>query len=165
MEFNEIVVTWIYPILIKEGFQIIENRKNYLHFKSDNVGITISRNQMENSNMIQFSLGEKTYYSLDEKAVKYLFDKEIKIDAVSPKDFISNLTLFLQGYGRSLLAGDKTFFDKFKDFVHKNNKEYTDHLTKSQILNEADKAWNKKNYSDFIKFINFLDKESLSRYS
>lgn len=159
MEYNTLVRTSLFPILNKYGFDIAEEFKNIVRFKSSKIEINIVFNDFENSNYISIGKQNEVLYPLNDNAIRIIFNSELHIEQVPPEVFVQNLSIiFQQKEGIEILNGKIEPFIAFK-LVEIN--DYNVALIQRQILETASKAWKMNDYKAFVKSIDEIDIEKI----
>lgn len=161
MKFNRLIKKQLFPILQKEGFEILEESKNVVSFASSFIEINLVYNEYENSNYISIGKLGETLYPLNDNVIKNIFNSELHINQVTCEVFIKNLTLiFQQKEGIEILKGNIKDLIKF---IEKGINDYHSELFKKQILETALQAWEVKNYKSFINNIDSLGFEKIPK--
>jgi hypothetical protein len=159
MEFNTLVKTQLLQILEKHGFEITEEFKNIIRFQSSVIEINIVYIDYEKSCYISIGKKGESLYELRNNALRELLNSSLSIERVSLTVFVQNLfTFFETKEGVALLKGDIDDFIKFK--ISEDN-NYTIELLQRQVLETASRAWERKNYKEFIKSIDEIDIEKI----
>lgn len=154
MEFNTLVKTKLFPILQKHGYIKLEESKNYISFLSAALKINVIYNDRENSNLIQLGHPAVFLYPLNDEAVQAVFHSDLPVERVSSETFVNNLcTLFQQKEGAEILNGH---MKELSSFIDQQSHDYTAALLKRQALAAASRAWDRKDYGEFIKCLDKL---------
>lgn len=160
MEFNKLVIDR-FNLIFQKNIHVIEQFRNYVKIKLDDVVITVSRDEREGSNSIYIGRKESSLYPLNENVLKDVFNSALKIDYVTPEVFVNNLVTFFAAEGNALIAGNPDALKKVEKYVDKVSNEYTKELIDNQNLAAANKAWEEGNYKDFIKYLDRTDRQKL----
>jgi hypothetical protein len=151
MEFNILVKKELLPILQNKGFQVVEELNNVVRFSSSNMEVGLAYNSYENSNFIEIGKLGENLYPLSDNVVKNIFNSDLKISKVTPDLFVKNIALlFSQKEGTEILKGN---IKSLVNFIEHECSNYTFELIKLQTLETASKAWEKNDYTEFIKII------------
>lgn len=161
MEFNQLVIEKILPLLKGYDFVVVEEYKNYFRFKSNIVEAKISYNELDRTSLFEIGKADEFLYPLNDKLIKQVFALDLKVDQVTKEVFVDNVALFLKKSGSVLLRDDETKFFELKIFTEKESEEYTSQLLQEQNLAAANKAWENGNYKEFIKIIDQTNKDKL----
>lgn len=161
MEFNQLVSNRLGLIFQKHNLHFIEQFKNHVKLKSDSVIITISHDERENSNAFYIGSNEDFLYPVDEYVLKRAFNSDLKISNVTQEMFINNLAVFFEGEGKPLIAGNTYALEAVEKYVYKEGEAYTTQLVDKQNLDAANRAWEERNYKDFIKYLDKTDRQKL----
>ena len=163
MSFSEIILEKLGITFKRYNFNIVEQRDDYLKLHSDNLEITFSYNQLENSNTFFLNKNvEKTHsIEIDNETLKSFFNSDLRLSEVAINLFINNLILFFENEGKPLLIGDLNRINELEKFSLERSRTYTKNILEKQILKAADNAWNKSNYEEFISLIGQINKDKL----
>jgi hypothetical protein len=163
MEFNKLIFEKLGLIFQKYNLHLVEQRSNYLRLQSSSVIIIISQNPLENSNTLWIgrNAANSDQVEIDNKTLRLFFKSDLRLSEVTINTFIDNLVLFFEKEAKPILNGDLVEITRLEEFDLERSHLYTEKLLKKQTLEAADKAWENKNYNEFIKLINQTNKESL----
>lgn len=161
MEFNKLVFKELGIIFKSNNLHIIEQSNNHVKLKSKSLVITLIHDERENSNGIYVGSNEDFLYPVNEFILKNAFNSNVKIDNVTPEVFLNSLCIFFENDGKSLISGNQYALEVIKKYVYNASETYTDLIVNTQILEAANKAWDKRNYKEFIIYIDKLDKQIL----
>ncbi len=160
MDFEE-NIKHLTPFFQQHGFTISDAWKNYMQYNSDTVSVIFSYDEREKS----FSTfagrkhGQSVLLSFD--VIENIFSESL--DIYNGNSIADREIHFFSGQGKGLLTGDVTTLNRLEKYSELEAKRYTDDLVSRQKISLADKAWNNKEYLDFIKFLDELDKNSLPK--
>src|ERR1700694_6040620 len=141
MEFNALVSDRLDLIFQKHNLHVIEQFKNYVKFRSDNIILTISHNDRENSNSLFIGRNESALYPIDDNVLKDVFNSVLKINYVTPEVFVNNLAVFFEEEGKQLISGNADTLNAVEKYIYAKSEEYTLQLMEQQNLDAANKAW------------------------
>jgi hypothetical protein len=161
MEFNQLVVKNIVPLFEGHGFLIVEQYKNYFHFKSNLVEATISYNELDRTCLFEIGKANEFLYPVNDNLIKQVFGLDVKVNQVTKEVFVDNITLLLKSNGSVLLRGDESKLLELKIFSEKESEIYTSQILQEQNLTAANKAWENGSYKEFVKIIDQLNKDKL----
>jgi hypothetical protein len=161
MDFNQLVIDEIFPILSAYDFSISENFHNVLRFKSTEVGLSISYDQIDRTGLIEAGKRDGFLYPLDDELVKNVFGSSIKIEQTNMDVFVHNVALFLKTDGSSILTGDRIKMEQIKEFVERESEVYTSKLVQEQTLMQVDKAWSAGQYPEVVRLMDELKNQDL----
>jgi len=158
MRYDDIIIA-ISPIFFKHGFVIAESSINYTKFESSSVTFTFAFDQRENSFFTY--LGRKNGYQspLSDNVTRDVFQEDIS--SYKERSVEENLIHFFTGKGLPILKGDENILNNLELYSKKRNKEYHEQLMHQQKISLADNAWKNRDYIDFIKHIDSIDKNLL----
>lgn len=158
MDFNNIVKTILGPTLTENSFVIDEEGKDYIAFKNSAKNITIRLGLYRyggNEMSVSLSLGDE-YFHIEDSLEFYGNLGHIPIhlrDEGLAKESLEMLKNILLRNNGELLNGDKECFAKLIAIRNKTNKEYNDKRDLEYLTNQANTAWNDKDYSKFIELV------------
>ena len=159
MEFNRIVLEKLFPVLQKDGFEIVEEFQNILRFESPKMKVNVVYNEYDRSNFIELGKRGETLYQLNDSVIKRVFNSELMIDEVIPEVFVENLNdIFQQKEGAEILKGNINYLVYYIKLECHN---YTNKLVQNQILNIASKAWDNKDFRSFVDNIDKIEIEKI----
>ncbi len=161
MEFNQLIIRDIVPLFEGNGFLVIEQYKNFFHFKSKTVEATISYNELDRTCLFEVGTINDFLYPISDNLIKQVFDLDIKINQVTKEVFVDNIALLLKKNGSALLRGDESKLLEVKFFIERESEAYTSKVLQEQNLAAASKAWENGNYKEFVKIIDQLNKDKL----
>jgi len=161
MELGELAYERINDLLIQYNFKIEKQSSNQIVYQSDHLSITLSHNSYELANYLW--IGQKGFWEteINDHILEQLFKTSIRLENLSIEQFIHEVHRFLRGEGRIILTEQVESGKKLKRFDSKRSKDYTNELLDKQYLDAASKAWNARNYIDFIENLNRLDRDKL----
>jgi hypothetical protein len=160
MNYKEIIKK-LNPIFEINGFEIDESLRNFTKYQSEFVTINISFDEKEKS--LSIFIGKKNGFlsELTDKTYIDFFGESSQ--SINGNDFSEKFIHFLAGKGNALLEGNLKILDALELYSFNEAKVYTTSLMNRQYINDADNAWNKNNFSDFLKFINCVNENDLSK--
>jgi hypothetical protein len=163
MSFSEIILEKLGITFKKYNFHIVEQRDDYLKLHSDNLEISFSQNQPENSKTFSLNKSLKKTHSIeiDNETLKSFFNSDLRLSEVAFNLFINNLISFFENEGKSLLMGDLNKINELESFSLERSQIYTHNILKKQILKAADNAWDQRNYKEFISLIGQINNDKL----
>ena len=143
-------------ILSLYNFSVSNEYDNFVEFSNDIYSITVSHNQMENSNSL--SIGKKNSHliEINKRILKSIFNLDINIENLPFIQFLENVEKVLNSIVKLLFSKDSTLIEEMEDLDYLEAKRYTRQLIHNQNLKIADKAWNEKKYSEFIRIFDEL---------
>jgi hypothetical protein len=143
----------------KSKFEVAESFKNFIVYESNHLTVTLGYDFRDNSISTFVEKKGGPQIELSEDVLSKCFDCNIKL--CNDGHFAENLIAFFNDKGNSLLKGELDILRKFEGHSNQLSKKYTTNLITRQTLNNADKAWTDKNYSEFIKCIDNVERFSL----
>ena len=161
MEFNKLIRISLLPILNKYEFDIAEEFKNIVRFQSSVMKVNVGFNKYEKSNFIEIGRKNEQLYPLNNNTIRIFFNSELPIEQVTPKIFVENLSVvFQQKEGIEILKGN---IKLLVEFIEKEIHDYNSEFMQRQTLETASKAWEKGDYKAFVKSIDEIDIEKVSK--
>lgn len=161
MEFIEAILHKTKEIILKYGFEIVEQRKDYLRLKSINLEIIIVKNHYEKTQTL--FLGKANKVEIDNEVLQYFFNSDLRLSNVSQEEFINNLLLFFKEEEGLWLGDQSKVISTLEQFDLERSKEYTKDFSNKQSLIDADAAWENKDYQLFIKVLSHIDQNELPK--
>ena len=152
----DLTMEMVGPILTEYGFKVIERFNNYVRLESPKVAIIIAYDEREKTGSVFVGERNSDLDLLHRENIRDIFD--YAIEHPRGNDF---LTDFLKDKGKGILTGDLLKLRELDKYERKRSKIYTDNIVNGQNIRDADKAWNEKDYLNFIKTIDKVDKSSL----
>lgn len=153
MEFNDLIKGNILPILNRYGFEIVEERKNFILFRSSIMKVKMVFNECDKTFLIEIGKIGDMLYPLNDEVINHVFNLKLSIKDVDINLLVKNVVLLFQSKkGIDLLEGNVKLL---KDAIYEQSEIYTSEIIRNQILNIALKAWEVK---DYIKYIGNIDK-------
>lgn len=163
-EFNEIVLKQVGSIFSKYNLRLIENYKNYLKFKSDEIVVVICHDEKEKSNLLYVGKDENNLYLFDGNIIKKFFIPELKAKLKIPEntvsDFANNLSMFFTGSGQILLNNDDEILPDIVKYIENKSRIYTNKIIQKQAIEAASEAWMVK---DYVTFVENIDKIGVNK--
>lgn len=151
------------PILTKYDFKVIEEGANNIRFESSELKISIVHDSRERSNTLW--IGRNTtgaiQIEISNDILKNFFHTQIVLQPIPASEFIRNIALLFMKELNKILRGDLAEIEALESFSENESKMYTRNLVNSQLLIEADKAWEDKDFRAFIKAIDKVSKKIL----
>ncbi len=149
----------ITPFLRQYDFLIAETYKDFVKYESEHTEISVGYDNRDHN---YFTLiGSKTDDSISLDAVNlrdvFAYDVEIFIK----KPFVTFFINFFSTKGLDILNGDLTKFNELKRNREERAMRYSKELIEKQNLKAADNAWSVNNYSDFIRYLDLVNRSNL----
>ncbi len=153
---NIIIKEKLTTILALHNFRVSNEYDNFVEFSSEIYSITVSHNQMENSNSL--SIGKKNSHliEINRRILKSIFNLDINIENLPFKQFIDNVEKVLNGIASFLFSQNSTLIEEMEELDYLEAKLYTRQLIHKQNLKIANIAWNEKKYTEFIRIFDEL---------
>ncbi len=152
----------IYPLtefLTDNNFSVTNKSLYFIEYSSNFASIKIAYASLEYLYYAYFGQNSKSLIELTPTAIKAVFkDDSFQFQSTLT---IGDLISFLKGTGRSILSGDENTFIELNEFSEKQSREYTKQIIQAQNIQNADKAWTRKDYINFIKYIDNMEKDLL----
>jgi len=152
----------IYPLtefLQDNNFSVTKKSLHFIEYSSSSATINVAYASLEYSFYIHAGQNSKSLTELTPIAIKEVFkDERFRLQSTLTMD---NLISFLKTTGKSIVVGEKDAFNALKEFADNRSREYTRKIVQLQNIQWADNAWIQKDYSNFIKFIDKTEKNSL----
>lgn len=165
IEFFNKVKDILEPTFDKYGFEInhidYSNRGKDVTFTSGELKISIFYDGYEYSYRADVSSNERSSTTLTNELLKDVFNSPVKIYPLGFEDFLNNIKLFFENEGISLLEKDSSVCKKIEEYRIIKSEEYAEQMHLKQSILNADKAWQKKDYSTFITLVDLIGKEKL----
>jgi hypothetical protein len=161
MDFNKLVFDKLGLIFNKYNLHIKEQFKNYIKLESDKVVLTVGYFEQESSSYLFVGGKEKPLYPIDENVFRNVFKSELEINNLSAEDFINKLKIFFEKEGIPLITGDEEILTALERYVYNESKDYTSKLVEMQNIDAANRAWERGNYEEFIKYFDKLNRLKL----
>ena len=154
----------IYPLtefLTTNDFLVTKREQHFIQYSTNSAIITVAYASLEFVFYTHIGQDSKSLIELTPIAVKEVFgDDRFQFQSTLTVD---NLISFLKTAGRSVMLGDKKTFEKLNEFAEHRSREYTRKITHKQNIQDADKAWTVKDYTNFIKYIDRTEKDLLPK--
>ena len=163
MDFNENVISNLYPLLQDYGFEIVNEFNNYINFSNLDVSIFVSYNEFEQSNSLRIGKKNQQPFTINNKILKSIFNSNLKIEDLSTTNFIENIIIFLNSYAKIIFTGNNLILEEIEKESYKQAEIYTKRINNSQYLDIADKAWLEKDFDKFVKALNKIDLNSIPK--
>jgi hypothetical protein len=160
MTFEE-VISKLTPFLQEYGFRVTETFKNYIKYESPDVTYALSYDERERSFSTFLGKRNGSMALLSGDVLTNVFHEDLS--SYKKRSVADNYIYFLLGNGQGLLHGDKIILNRLEEYSNVAAKQYTATLLREQNLREADKAWQEKNYTQFIKLLDQVDKKTLTK--
>ena len=161
MDFNQLVITKIAPLFKERGFQFIQLLKDSFEFKSAYVEGTISYNELDQTCFFEIGKKGEFLYPINDESIKQVFSSNIKIDLQAKEGWVNNIGIFLREDGSALLREDLNKINDLKSFIERESEVYTSRILEQQNLAIASKIWEIENYSEFIRLLDQINKDTL----
>lgn len=159
-EFNKAIEA-ISPFLKEFGFHIAEHYKDFVRYESQDAAISVGYDDRERNFFTLIGNKVDTSIPLDVINLEAVFN--YNIDTFIKKPFVDFVIDFFSTKGYGILTGDLTKLYELKRNQQGRAERYTKKLLKQQNMQAADKAWLEKNYLDFIKYLDLIDKSTLPK--
>jgi hypothetical protein len=142
-------------LLVANGFSVKTETHNLIEFSSLNSNIRIGYSPFEYSFTIWIGRNENSLIEISGKVVTECFnDSTFKFQSTLT---IENLITFLSTSGKTLLEGDIKTFEKLEAYSFQQARIYNSRAD----IESADKAWEQKDYANFIKYIDKVQMDLL----
>ena len=162
MKFNQDKLSEIKALFNEFGFSLQEESELHVRFESKHVLIVFSHNPRENSNTLWVK-GKHTHeIEIDNRLMKDFFDSDIKISELPIDTFLANLFMFFKEDGNDLLKSSESVISNLANYSEQRSNKYTEELIDKQYLEAAQKAWQNRNYHDFIIQLKKVSEEKLT---
>lgn len=160
MEFNTLVKTELLPLFKKYKFEVSEEFKNVMGFRSSILKVNLAFNEYDKSHLVEIGRLGETLYPLNDNVIKELWGySALPIEQVTSNIFVHNLSIFFETKkGIELLKGNLSLLSTI---VSQECEKYTPELIQRQILETLSKAWEAKDYFSFIDGIDKIDISNL----
>lgn len=161
MNFNTLIKEIIFPILKEHEYTLVEEMNNCLRFESLAARFEVAFDVRDRSLMVQIGRRGGRVWTLNNDAVKKVLFSDLAVENVVPEVFINNLaTLLKTEKGSELLDGK---IEELKNFIMQQSREYTESLRREHLMSLADKAWEEQDFVRFIKCVDQIGIEHLTR--
>lgn len=152
----------IHPLtefLADNSFSVTKKEQHFIEYSTNSAVITVAYANLEYVFYTHVGQNSKSLIELTPIVVKEVFGQ----DSFQHQSTltIDNLILFLSGDGKAIVLGDQKIFKELIEFSERKSKEYTRQIIKLQNIQGADKAWIQKDYADFVKCIDRIEKDLL----
>ena len=161
MEFSKLILEKIHSLFDENNFKLVLESKNQVRYKSDDLYVAMNHNPRENSNILWIGRNNFQEVEIDNQVMKEFFNSDLKLSSLPKEKFAKNVFLFFLGVGEDLLKGNSFNVVDLEIFNEKRSLNYTESLIKQQSIQAAGKAWREGNYSDVIKHLGKINKDSL----
>lgn len=155
MKLNYIASKELYPILEKYGFQIVQERTDYIKIASKITVIIISENSIENSYTLWVGRNNElsNKIEIDNELISKLFTNKFVFNFASTIEFMNSVVAFFKNTGKPILEGNDSLFSELEQLDRERNIEYNSKISEQQNFKAIDKAWQNNDYFNFIKII------------
>lgn len=161
MNFNDLVKKEIGPILEKHEYALVEEMNNFLRFESLSTRFEVSFDVRDRSLLVEFGRPGGRVWPLNNDAVKKLLFSNLAVENVVPEVFVKNLASLLETKQGSELLNGK--IEELKNFIMQQSREYTESLRREHLMSLADKAWEEQDFVTFIKCVDQIGIDHLTR--
>lgn len=162
MNFNQLISNKLSPLLTKHGLIITQQSDYTTKFESEELAITLSHSTREGSNTLWIdSKKPQKSIEIDDQAMKAFFHSDLKLNGLTKENFINNVLLFFGREGKELLKANSISLINLGNYDEQRSEKFTSNVVHKQYLKAANKAWENKNYSDFIRYIDKVGKNNL----
>lgn len=167
MEFSQIVLNEIGDQLKRHAFILIDIQDHSIEMQSKNGVIIVSFNKRENSKTLWMGsvINKKWMVEIDDVVLKKHFNSSFSLRSETQEEYAKKLSLFLNTIAQPFLNGDTVWMHDLERYDIKRSIDYTNELILEQKLTNADNAWNKKDYQEFIKTIDSISLDILPSYT
>lgn len=153
----------IYPLtefLIDNNFSVAYKEQHFIRYTTKSAIITVAYANLEYLIYTHVGKDLETLVELTPNVVKEVF----KDDSFQYQSTLTtkNLISFLKSTGKLIVSGDKKIFKELTEFSERQSRDYTRQIIHSQNMKDADNAWTRKDYMNFIKCIDRVEKELLT---
>jgi len=149
----------ITPFLRQYNFRIAESSKDFVKYESEQAEISVGYDERDQHYFTLIGNKIDNSISLDVVNLSDVFAYDIEI--FIKQSFVDFFLNFFSTKGYNLLKGDLTKFNELKRNRKERAERYTKELIEQQNLDAADNAWSLKNYSDFIRYLDLVEKRNL----
>ena len=163
MDFNQIIIDSFNSILSTHCFDLTDQFNGNLKYKNNGLYILFTRNSREQSNTFWVGRDDGFPIEIGNVLLKEFFKTEIEIEHKSVEEFSSNVYEFLETEGLVLLQAKKEDYLALERFSLNKIEEFNSRLAEQQYLDAANEAWRNENYDDFLKNLNKVNEEYLSK--
>jgi len=163
MKFDQLILRELKSFIVENNFQLIEQRDNYIKFELKHIVIIVSHNPFEKSNTLWIGKATDALHAveIDNVTLEKFFKSSLQLSQVSIEIFIKNLVMFFKNECKPLLISDESRVNNLIEYDLERSRIYTQKLIEMQSLSDIDEAWDKNNYSEFIKLMDQIDKDKL----
>ena len=162
MNFNQTIIDKLDAILSAHYFVLTEQFKGSLKYENNGFYFSFTRDPREQMDVFWVGRHDGFPIEINNKILSEFFNSEIKIEQKTMDEFALNVYEFLRTNGMRLLQAKEQDYLALEYFSEKQSEEYTSEILERQYLDAANKAWEKKNYSDVLKALSHIDKNRLS---
>lgn len=149
----------IIHFLRQYDFRIVESYKDFVKYESEHAEISVGYDVKENNHYALIGNKFENSISLDVLNLKDVFGYDVEL--FIKKSFVYFFIDFFRTKGHAILSGDLSKFNELKRNLIERAERYTKQLIEQQNLNAADNAWSLKEYRDFIKYLDLVDRSNL----
>lgn len=161
MDFNELVKLKIAPIMQTHGFAMSEEYKNFVEFSSSLISIRFAYSEYEFAHYVAVGRKSDVQYELNDELVAEVWGMQVPVNKVTTEVFLNNIAmLFQKDRGIALLQGN---IDDIESWARIQSKDYTNKILLRQTIEASERAWESKNYSQFINLVNEFGLENLPK--
>jgi hypothetical protein len=145
--------------LIEKRFSVMNKSLNFIEYSSNSATITVAYASLEYLFYIYVGQNSKSLIELTPIAIEEVFkDTSFQLQSTLT---IENIISFLKANGKSIVLGDKKIFKELNEFSERKSREYINQIIQLQNIENADKYWTQKDYTNFIKCIDKTEKDLL----
>ncbi len=153
----------IYPLTeFLSGYHFLVSKKeqHFIEYSKNSAIITIAYANLEFLFYTHVGQESKSLIELTPITVKEVFnDDRFQLQSTLT---IQNLIAFLRGVGKPIVLGDKKIFKRLIEFSELQSGKFAQQMIQLQNIEGADKAWIQKDYTNFIKCIDRIERALLS---
>jgi hypothetical protein len=134
VDFNNAINSKLKPILETYSIALVEEHNNFALFKSNNYVVRVAYNNYDYTGLL--CINENV---ITNKLINAVFNSDIKVEEVTKSDFINNVILFIEQFGKLIFNGEELVY-QIQQQSFKAAEEYTKKILieqKLKIVNEA----------------------------
>lgn len=161
MEFNHLISANLHSLFTEHGLKITERSKDIVRYESAVSCVLLVHDPRENSNTLWVGRKPFNTVEINNQVLLLHFSSNLKLTNLPQEAFINNVVQFFMVDGERLLKGDEDALVSLEKFNEQRSSGYIANLTEKQKLDAANKAWEEGNYTDVIKYLEKVNKDSL----
>jgi hypothetical protein len=151
----------ITPFLRRYHFRVAETYKDFVKYESEHTEISVGYDDRDHYYFTLIGNKIDNSISLDVINLRDVFAYDVEIFIKKP--FVTFFIDFFSTKGQNILNGDLTKFKELKKNREERAERYTKELIEKQNLKAADNAWSVNNYSDFIRYLDLVNRSNLPK--